>query len=217
MNRRDVLKSAALLGVALPGAAATAAQTTPHIALPAAQTDGGLPLMQALARRRSWRQFSERKLPPQVLSNLLWAACGVNRPESGMRTAPSAHNAQEIELYLAMEDGLYFYEHLLHALQPLKALDLRARTGFQSFAADAPVNLIFVADLARVGGASDDHMLYAAADTGYISQNVYLYCASEGLATVARGWVERNSLAKAMGLKSDHRIILAQSVGYPAA
>jgi SagB-type dehydrogenase family enzyme len=217
MNRRDILKSAALLGMALPAAAATAAQTAPHIALPAAQTDGGLPLMQALARRRSWRQFSARKLPPQVLSNLLWAAFGVNRPESGMRTAPSAHNAQEIELYLAMEEGLYFYEHQRHALQPLKALDLRARTGFQAFAADAPLNLIFVADLARVGGASDDHMPYAAADTGYISQNVYLYCASEGLATVARGWVERNSLAKAIGLKSDHRIILAQSVGYPAA
>jgi SagB-type dehydrogenase family enzyme len=214
MNRRDILKSAAALGMVLPAGAITAAPAAPTVALPPAETGGGLPLMQAIARRRSERQFSPRKLAPQVLSNLLWAAFGVNRPDSGMRTAPSAHNAQEIDVYLAMEEGLYLYEPGAHALRPLLGLDLRARSGFQPFAAQAPVNLIYVADLARIGGPSEINLLYLAADAGCISQNVYLYCASEGLATVVRGWVDRDSLAHAIGLKSDQRIVLAQTVGY---
>ena len=215
MNRRDILKGAALLGMALPMAGVSAAQAAPAVGLPSPQTGGGLPLMEALAKRRSIREFGPGKLPLQMLSNLLWAAFGVNRPETGMRTAPSAHNTQEIALYLAMEEGLYVYEHKSHALQPLSPLDLRARTGFQAFAAQAPLNLIFVADLARAGGASEDHMLYVAADVGFISQNVYLFCASEGLATVFRGAIDYDKLARTLQLGAGQFVTFAQTVGYP--
>jgi SagB-type dehydrogenase family enzyme len=126
-------------------------------------------------------------------------------------------NAQEIDVYVAMADGLYLFDAKAHALNLVVAKDLRGATGGQAFVREAPVNLIFVADLAKFSRASDaDKTLYSATDTGYISQNVYLYCASEGLATVVRGGVNRQELAQAMGLRADQKIILAQTVGYPA-
>jgi SagB-type dehydrogenase family enzyme len=134
----------------------------------------------------------------------------------GKRTAPSAKNWQEIDIYVAMAEGLYVYEAKTHVLQPVLAGDIRAMTGRQSFAADAPVNLVYVADLGRMGKASkEEQEIYSAADTGFISENVYLFCASEGLATVVRGSVDRETLAKAMRLRADQKIILAQTVGYP--
>ena len=152
----------------------------------------------------------------QVLSNMLWAACGVNRPESGKRTAPSAVNWQEIDTYVATADGLYLYDAKAHILKPVLAGDIRAATGRQTFVKDAPVNLIFVADFSRMGKATtEDKVFYSATDTGFISQNVYLYCASEGLATVVRGAVDKEKLAKVMKLRPDQKVILAQSVGYP--
>jgi nitroreductase len=152
-----------------------------------------------------------------VLSNLLWAAFGVNRADSGGRTAPSAHGWQEIELWCALEEGLFVYEHKAHALRLAKRLDLRARTGLQGFPGEAPLDLVFVADFARMGmGGVEEKTFYSAADTGFIAQNVYLCCAQEGLETVVRGWLDRASLAKAMGLGPDHKIVLAQTVGYPA-
>lgn len=184
--------------------------------LPAPQMDGGKPLMQVLKERRSARAFSPDKLPPQVLSNLLWAAFGVNRPESGGRTAPSASNRQEVDVYVAAADGLFLYEPKSHALRPVSAEDIRALTGRQPFVKDAPVNLIYVADLAKMGNvAAADKDIYPAAATGFIGQNVYLFCASEGLATVVRASIDRPALAKAMGLRPDQKIILAQTVGYP--
>ncbi len=180
------------------------------------QTDGGKPLMQVLKDRSSSRSFSSAKLPPQVLSNLLWAAFGINRPDSGGRTAPSAKNLQEIDIYIAMEDGLYLYNARTHALVPVLPEDIRALTGLQSFVKDAPMNLVYIADLARLSGLSEeDKALYSAADTGFISENVYLFCASEGLATVVRGSIDRKVLAVAMKLRPDQKIILAQTVGYP--
>jgi len=186
------------------------------IQLPKPRTDGGKPLMQALKERKSTRAFSSEPLPMQVLGDMLWAACGVNRPETGHRTAPTARNWQEIDVYVAVEQGLYLYDAKTHTLQPVLAKDIRAETGPQPFVKDAPVNLIFVADLAKMGNASEkDKEFYAATDTGYISQNVYLYCASEGLATVVRGMVNRAALAETMKLRPDQKIILAQTVGYP--
>ena len=180
------------------------------------QTDTGRPLMQVLKDRRSSREFSTEKLPKQVLSNMLWVAFGVNRPDSGRRTAPSAMNWQEIGIYVATADGLYLYDAKAHALKPVLAEDIRALTGRQPFVQEAPVNLVYVADFSRMGKAkADEKVFYSAADTGFISQNVYLYCASEGLATVVRGLVDRPALAKTMGLRPDQRVILAQSVGYP--
>jgi SagB-type dehydrogenase family enzyme len=170
--------------------------------------------MQALKLRQSSRSFSPEKLSPQMLSNLLWAAFGINRPESGKHTAPSASNRQEIDVYAAMAEGLFLYDAKAHMLRQVLAADLRAATGRQDFVQSAPLNLVYVADLARAG-KGESRLLYTAADTGFISQNVYLFCASEGLATVVRGMVDRPALAKAMQLHADQEVMLAQTVGYP--
>jgi SagB-type dehydrogenase family enzyme len=192
------------------------AQELSPIPLPPPQTSGGRPLMQVLKDRQSSREFSTQKLSPQVLSNLLWAAFGVNRPDSGKRTAPSAMNWQEVDIYVATQDGLYLYDAKGNALKPVLAQDVRGATGQQPFVKEAPLNLVYVADLAKAGRASsEDQTLYTAADTGFIAQNVYLFCASEGLAVVVRGSVDRTALASLIKLRPDQKIILAQTVGYP--
>jgi SagB-type dehydrogenase family enzyme len=145
---------------------------------------------------------------------MLWAAAGINRPESGRRTAPTAMNKQEIDVYVVSESGIYLYEAKSHTLKMIAAGDLRALAGKQDYVKDAAVNLIYVADFSRMS-SSPDRELYAAADTGFVSENVYLYCASAGLATVVRAYIDKPALAKAMKLKADQKIILAQSVGYP--
>jgi SagB-type dehydrogenase family enzyme len=207
-----------VLGVLLASARAAPAEDLKTIALPKPQTDGGRPLMQVLKERQSLRSFSDRKLPDEVLGNLLWAAFGVNRPDSGKRTAPSAVNWQEVDVYVAIPDGVYLYDAPAHALKPVLAGDHRAKAGKQDFVGEAPLVLIFVADRARMGQASEaDKDFYSAVDTGYISQNVYLFCASEGLATVVIGMVDRPDLAKALSLQPDQRVILTQPVGYPKA
>jgi len=192
------------------------AEGSKTIDLPKPQIDQGRPLMQVLKDRASSREFSVEKIPIQVLSNLLWAAFGVNRPDSGKRTAPSARNWQEIDIYVATAEGLYLFDAKSHSLQHVISEDIRAMTGTQSFAKEAPVNLVYVADTSKIGGAKpEDRDIYAGADTGHISQNVYLYCASEGLATVIRGSIDRDTLAKVMKLRPDQKVILAQTVGYP--
>lgn len=186
------------------------------ISLPAPRTEGGMPLMQALKERRSMRDYSPKELPLNILSDMLWAARGINRPETGRLTSPTAKNFQEIDVYVVRAEGAYLYDAAANKLVPAVAGDIRAATGSQPFVKDAPVNLVFVADLSKMSGMDPKSVdLYAATDAGYVSQNVYLYCASEGLATVVRGWVDRPLLAKAMKLGPDKRIILAQTVGYP--
>ena len=180
------------------------------------QVDKGRPLMQVLKDRSSSRSFSKEKLPMQVLSNLLWAGFGVNRTDTGKRTAPSAMNRQEIDIYVATADGLYLYDAKAHVLTPILSEDIRAMTGTQEYVKDAAINLIYVADYSKMGTSTkEDKDIYSSADTGFISENVYLYCASEGLATVVRGSIDRQALAKVMKLRPDQKIILAQSVGYP--
>jgi len=185
------------------------------IKLPEPNKTGGQPLMETLAKRKSSRQFSREEIPPHVLSDMLWAACGVNRPESGKRTAPSAVNWQEIDVYVALAQGLYLYDAHEHILMHVLSEDVRGLTGNQEFVKHAPVNLIFVADYSRMGRRSQqDKDFYSAADAGFISQNVYLFCASEGLATVVRGALDRSKLADKMKLAPEQKIILAQTVGY---
>jgi nitroreductase len=184
------------------------------IKLPAVQKEGGKPLMQVLNERKSTREYSTEKLPPQVLSNMLWAAWGINRPD-GRRTAPSAVNWQEVDMYVAMEEGLCLYDAKEHVLNPVLAKDIRAATGRQDFVKDVPVNLIFVADLSKITASDADKVFYSAIDTGFISQNVYLFCASEGLATVVRNLVDKPALSKIMNLRSDQIVVITQSVGYP--
>jgi len=187
------------------------------LVLPAPQQAGGKPLLEALKQRRSCREFSHQELPLAVLSSLLWAAFGVNRPETGGRTAPSAHDWEEIDIYAATAGGLYVYDAREHLLRKRLDGDIRAHTGMQSFAGEAPLDLVYVADLARMDQASaDEKAQYAGPDAGFIAQNVYLFCASEGLATVVRGMVDRPHLSRLMGLAAHQKIILAQSVGYPA-
>jgi SagB-type dehydrogenase family enzyme len=216
MNIRSLQAACLVLAVLLICPTLTYGQELKPVQLLDPQMDTGRPLMQVLKDRRSSRAFSTEKLPKQVLSNMLWAAFGVNRPDSGKRTAPSARNWQEIEIYVATVHGLYLYDAKAHALKPVLAEDIRALTGRQPFVQEVPVDLVYVADFSRMGNAKvEDKIFYSAADTGFISQNVYLYCASEGLATVVRGLVDRPALAKAMKLRPDQRVILAQSVGYP--
>jgi SagB-type dehydrogenase family enzyme len=172
--------------------------------------------MQALRERQSARTFSPKALPDQVLADLLWAAFGINRKDTGKRTAPSARNWQEIDVYVVMEHGAYLYDAKANTLQAVAGGDLRKLTGPQAFVATAPLNLVYAADTARMAGsAPEDQALYSGADVGFICQNVYLYCASEGLATVVRGMVDREALAKALNLPGEKKIILAQTVGYP--
>jgi SagB-type dehydrogenase family enzyme len=210
-----VLLVTILCPVQIFAADANSAGTVKSIELPKPKMEGGKPLMEVLKERKTAREFSSEKLPLQVLSNLLWAADGINRPD-GKRTAPTAMNKQEIDVYVAMADGLYLYDAKENKLVGVLAGDIREATGKQPFVKDAPVNLIFVADFAKMGTMSEDQkVFYSATDTGYISQNVYLFCASEGLATVVRGMVDKPALAATMKLRSDQKIILAQTVGYP--
>ncbi len=212
---RNKLCALLILAIVFVCPASAGAQEAKPVDLPQPQTDGGKPLMEALKARHTTREFKSDALAPQVLSNLLWAAFGINRPESGKRTAPSAVNWQEIDIYVATADGTYVYDAKAHRLNPVVAGDHRAATGRQDFVEDAPVNLVYVADLARMGNSSvEDRNFYSAVDTGFIAQNVYLFCASEGLAVVVRGMVDRPALAKLLKLRPDQKIIVAQTVGY---
>lgn len=185
------------------------------IPLPEPQKEGGVPLMEALSKRRSDREFSSQELPLPLLSNLLWAAYGVNRTD-GHRTAPSALNAQEIDVYVALPSGAYLYDAAANQLQLVVSSDLRSITGYQDFVDEAPLDLVFIADYSRmklVPVAFRES--YASVAAGAISQNVYLFAAGNGLATVIRAWIDREAIADALGLSHDHQVLLSQTVGYP--
>jgi len=203
--------AAAVLGL---GAFTALAQDS--VTLPAPQIDGGKPLMQALNERRTTRSLTDAPLSAQQLSNLLWAAFGINRPD-GHRTAPSARNWQEIDVYVVKADGAYLYEAKANVLRRVLAQDVRAIAGTQSHARNAAVTLVYVADIRRMEGATEaTRTEFAAADAGFIAQNVYLYCASEGLGTVVFASMDRERLAQTLKLDRSQRIVLGQSVGWPA-
>jgi nitroreductase len=190
-------------------------EASPKILLPAPVKEGGMPLMTALSRRHSAREFASDQLPLPMLSNLLWAAFGVNRPDGG-RTAPSALNAQEINVYVALPSGAYLYDATANVLQLVSASDLRRVTGYQDFVDDAPLDLVFVTDHSRMKlvpvGLRES---FASAAAGAISQNVYLFAAGNGLSTVIRAWIDREAIADALGLRNDQQVLLSQTVGYP--
>lgn len=185
------------------------------VALPAPDRSGGKPLMATLNARRSTRDFSSRPVSREHLSNLLWAAWGINRTDPDYRTAPSAMNHQEIDLYVALAEGLYLYEAKPHRLRRIAEADVRPLTGGNAAIRAAPVALILVADHARMPKAkAADRDFFAAIGAGCISQNVYLYCASAGLATVVHE-LDRTKLAAAMKLRPEQRIVIAQTFGFP--
>jgi len=203
----------------LPGvslAQGKAQSPSQELSLPPPQMSGGKPLMEVLKERRTERAYSDKPLPPQMLSNLLWAAYGINRPASGDRTAPSAHNVQEISIYVVTAKGAALYDPAANLLRPVSLGDMRALTGKQDFVKSAPVNLVYVADFSKFKDDDDEYKkFYSATDTGFISQNVYLFCASEGLATMVRAYIDQSALARALRLNPNQHIMLAQSVGYP--
>ncbi len=192
------------------------AQEGETVSLPEPQRTGGMPLFEALGNRQSSRSFSPHELTRQDLSNLLWSAFGVNR-DDGRRTAPSARNWQQIDIYVITAGGWYMYDATRHALRKLGNEDLREYAGTQDFVAAAPLNLIYVSDHDRMSGATlENREFHSATDVGFISQNVYLFCASEGLATVVRGLVDREKLHDMLKLRPSQHVILGQTVGYPA-
>jgi nitroreductase len=185
------------------------------IVLPKVHPHAGMPLMEALAARRSSREFAPDALPLPLLSELLWAAFGINRPEGG-RTAPSAIDAQEIDVYVTLATGAYRYDPAASVLTLVAATDVRRVTGYQDFVDDAPLDLVYVADHTRMRMVpAAQRESYASACAGAIAQNVYLYCAANRLATVIRAWIDRDAVAEALGLTPDQQVLLAQTVGFP--
>lgn len=215
MERRAFLTASLTLAAsaAFPGLSLSAEG---DFILPRPEQSGGKPLLDALKARRTDRAFLPDPLPLQTLSNLLWAADGINRPDSGRRTAPSCRNWQEIDIYPVLPEGAFRYDAKNHALSRVSNTDLRKLTGIQDFPATAPLNLVYVADFSKMPiNSSDERHVYAGCDTGVICQNVYLFCASAGLATVVRANIDRPSLAQALTLRNDQWITLAQTVGSP--
>ena len=229
MKRRTFVKSAAALAAMGLPAAGEDGKLEP-VALPKPETEGGRPLRAALKARRTTRDIRPDPLPLQTLSNLLWAAFGVNRGEAGLmgepgRTAPSASNSQEIDLYVCLEMGVYLYEAVPHRLTPVAAGDLRSRAGRQPGMGRAPLTIFYVVDTAKYDtgkGQPDPHIgepevqkSYYYADTGFIAQNVYLFAAAEGLAAWFHN-CDRERTPREFGLRPEQRVLFAQSVGYPA-
>jgi hypothetical protein len=233
MERRTFVKSAvtalpvfAALGV--PSVNAARARGLEPITLPKPEKDGGKSVLASLDARKTNRDISPDPLPPQMLSNLLWAAFGVNRPEIGVmgkpgRTAASASNSQEIDLYVALPQGVYVYDAVHHRLTPVVAGDFRARS-VRRAAVTAPVNIFYVVDLTRyvVGkGQPDPHIAdpevqksYYYVATGLIAANVYLFAASQGLAAWFHNCDKENTV-KEFKLRPEQRVLFAQTVGYP--
>jgi nitroreductase len=213
MTRRQA-NAGILTSAALATAPALAQEPKPRD-LPPPRSEGGQPLIATLKLRRSTREYSDRPLPAQVLSDLLWAAFGINRP-SGDRTVPYWRHVMVIDIYLAMADGVWLYKPKTHKLLPYAKEDFRAQTGLQDFVATAPLNLVYVAHGERMTDISpEERRLYASVDAGFIGQNVYLFCASEGLGTVFRGAVDGANLGQALRLPEQQFVTFAQTVGYP--
>jgi nitroreductase len=234
MNRRTFVKSLPALTV-LASTTVGFTQDTPKapqdlkpITLPRPDMDGGKSVLAALKERKTTRNISAKELPAQVLSNLLWAAFGVNREKGSFgkpgRTAASASNSQEIDLYIALPEGVYLYEAAPHRLAPVVAGDFRGRAG-RGGAASAPVNIFYVVDLAQydTGPAQPDRRIgdpevqksYYYTDTGLIAGNVYLFAASQGLAAWFHN-CNKEAAAKDFKLQTQQRVLFAQTVGYPA-
>ena len=204
---------ATLTATVMAGAAMAA-----DIQLPEPDKEGGKPLMNALAERQTSREFAETAIPEQKLSDMLWAAYGINRPSEGKRTVPSALNRQEIDLYAIMESGAYLYNASSNKLVQVSSKDLRANSGFGGFANKAPLTFVFVINKARQ--RMSDPMAsttIGAVDSGFIGQNIYLYCASEGMNAVFFATLDKDALATSLKLPKDNTVLYGQTVGFPPA
>lgn len=191
------------------------------IILPAPQLELNFPLMKALETRRTVRKWKDEPVSMQDLSNLLWAACGITKDAYGnvksKRTAPSACNSKEIRVYAVLEEGVFLYDEEAHELIPVVAKDIREHLGTQKMMKSAPMGLVFVADLSRMNSPflrrEDAKRFSAWVDTGYVSQNVYLYCAAAHLATAVLSLVNRDKLSELMNLNEHEKVVLTQVIG----
>jgi len=219
MKYRTVIATATSVAFVIVFALSAFGQEGKAIQLPVPKLDTNKSLVQALKDRKTTREYGGQSIPEQTLSNLLWAALGINRPDSGKRTAPSAVNWQETDVYVSTTQGMYLYDAKGNALIPVVSGDIRALTYTQvDRFKDAPLNIVYVADFEKMGDAEEARkMMLAAMDTGFIAQNVYLYCASENLPTCFRVSIDREKLAQAMKLRPTQKIMGAQSVGLPKA
>lgn len=214
MMTRRALTATLVAGATLAAAGVASTQGAEGArALPPPRTTGGMPLLDALKLRRSTREYSDQALRPQVLSDLLWAANGVNRA-SDLRTAPYWRHIMVIDIYAAMADGVWFYDPIAHALLPHSNDDIRVKTGEQDFIGVAALDLIYVAHGERMIDVSpEERRLFASVDAGIIGQNVYLYCASEGLGSVFRGALDQAAVAKLLQLPEQQFVTFVQTVG----
>lgn len=186
-----------------------------EIALPKPNLKSGKPFMQCVAERRTERKFSTKPLSQQTIAEILFVADGVTRKD-GRKTVPTARNKQNQSVYAVTADGIYLYNSKNHSLIPVMKGDYRKNCGLQPFHKKAPLILLFVADLSAIGNTPEDKALYAGNHSGSASQNVYLYAASENLATVVCGMLDRAALKKLLNLKKDQMVVYSQPVAYPA-
>lgn len=216
MRRRTTFIRLLAMAALAVGMLAKSAAAQQSIELPTPRIHGGAPLMEALAKRQSVRAYEARPLARETLSNLLWAAFGINRRDGGGRTAPSTRGAREIDIYVATTEAVWLYDPTAHVLRHVMNGDIRAAAGRQPFPATAPAVLIYVADRARMADIpAQEHVLSAHVDAAFIAQNVYLFAASEGLGTVVLGNVDKAELAKTMKLRENQILTFTQPVGYP--
>ena len=232
MNRRKFVKAVPSLALLATSTSAMSEQSEGSqklkiILLPVPEKNGGKSLIASLIERRTTRTISSKELPMQLISNLLWAGFGVNRETAGFdkkgRTAPSASNSQEIDLYVALSGGVYIYDAFQNSLLPVVAGDFRSRSGRRS-AATAPVNIFYIVDLDRydLGPSQPDSAIgdpevqksYYYTDTGFIAQNIYLSAASFGLAAWFHN-CDKVNIIREFNLKSSQKVLFAQTVGYP--
>ncbi len=184
--------------------------------LPEPKKEGGKPLMEALNERSSARNFRNQEMPMQKLSDMLWAAFGINRSESGKRTAPTSRDVRDINIYVTTKDGAFQYMPEEHALKVITKKDVREHMGEQDFVADAAVNIVYVSDFSKYPDDDDDKKLMtASAHCGFIGQNVYLFAASDGLISVFRAMIDKDLIHGKLNLTEDEHVVYSQSVGYP--
>ncbi|MDR1341085.1 MAG: nitroreductase family protein [Prevotellaceae bacterium] len=192
------------------------AQDLKPIKLNAPNKERGVSIMKALDMRHSEREFSREKLSLQDLSDLLWAANGINRPD-GRRTAATARNNQDIDVYAIMEDGAYIYDAKAHELKPVAKGDHRPLIAdTQTSVADAPVSLLIVSELSRFTGTDvESRKHWGALDAGIVSQNIMLFASGCGFATVPRAYMKKDELRKVLKLSETQEPMLNNPVGYP--